>query len=452
MRLLFVILLITSFAYGKELLTERKIFQYLSEDNPFIFLYQVDIYTAEAKKTYYQGDLDIKVAPTYEKKEYPLSTSKFYSLFFKKRFLEGFDVLAGYRKATGTQEYNNIKTSKEGELLVGIKIPVFQSLRKINKEKLNILLAELDVNIYRQKFSEKFRKFYYKVLETYYKTIYYKSVYQLEKSLLYKAIKRKKFVEEKIKVGLLPEVYIYEAEQHIIHRKQRLLKAKQEYLNSLNKLLTYLNLDKKEFLRKYRLPNLEDVYKSIPREKINLEKSLKIAIENRPIFKELEIKRKKLDRERKYYSLLKYPNTEVALYGVEDLKYKEGFKITVNMEYPINRRKYIGKQLELKAKKRAIHKEREKTILEIKNELVQTITKLKILKKQIENSNREVKLVKKLEDIEKEKFKHGVSTLFYINQREMYSQETKLKNIKYKLEYILNYKKYLNVLNKYEFK
>ncbi len=236
----------------------------------------------------------------------------------------------------------------------------------------------------------------------------------------------------------------------LINRKQRLLKAKQDYLNSLNELLTYLNIPEEKFLSKYQLPDIEKIYLKLPEKEFKIEKSIEIALKNRPDQKIINLEILKLSREKRFYKTLKYPKTYISLYGVRDFKYKEGFKFTINIEYPVNRRKYIGKQLEINTKRNMLEKEKEKVYLEIKRDISNTVNKLNTLKKQIKESDKEVKLVEKLEAIEKEKFKYGASNLFYINQREIYTQKTKLKNLKYKFEYIINYKKYLNILNIYK--
>ncbi len=445
--ILLLIFLLHNLVIAKELLTESKLKEFISSENPHIYIYKGDIEIKKAKEKYNLGDLDFKISPTYEKKEYPLSTSRYYSLFLKKKFIQGIDTLIGYRKAIGTQEYNNIKTSKEGEILLGIKIPLFETLFSINKTKLNILLSKLDTQIAKQKYQNSLRKFRFKIYSSYYKLLYYKKALELEKTLMEKALKRKKFIEEKIKLGLLPKVYIYEAEQQIINRKKRLLKAKQEYENGLNILLSYLNIEKELFMKKYQLPDIENLYLKYSQKNLDERKALDLAIKNRPELKSLKLEEIKIKNEKRFYSIYKYPKTEIALYGVNDFKYKEGFKIIINMEYPINRRKYLGKISELTNKQSIILAKKRKFLLELQRDLFNTINKLKTLKTQIQNSEKEIKLVEKLEEIEKEKFKHGASTLFYINQREIYTQKTKLKNLKYKLEYLINYKKYLNILN-----
>jgi hypothetical protein len=447
LAVLLLVLIFVKLAYSKEVFTEEKLKELITVENPYLYVYFGEIFIKKAKRKYYQGELDLKVAPTYENKDYPVSWSRFYSLYMKKRFLEGFDLLVGYRKALGIQEFSNIKTSDKGEFQFGVKLPIREITKGINLEKLNIDLADLDTRIAEQKFKDGLRKFYFKAISSYYKLLYYKKAYELEKVLLQKAKKRLRFVKEKIRVGVLPRVYVIEAEQHIISRKQRVLKAKQEYENALNEFFTLLNIDREKFFKKYTLPDIEKIFKQIPKKYLTKEEALKVALQNRPEFQALSLEKQKLERERKYYSILKYPKTDLSLYAVQDLKYKEGFKISFNMEYPVNRRKYLGKKLELNSKEKLIRSKIEKLKRDIQIELFNVINKLDTLKIQIKNAKREISLVKQLEEIEKEKFKHGVSTLFYINQREIYTQKTILKNLKYKLDYILNYKKYLNILN-----
>jgi len=62
-------------------------------------------------------------------------------------------------------------------------------------------------------------------------------------------------------------------------------------------------------------------------------------------------------------------------------------------------------------------------------------------------SEKEIILAEELEKAEIKKFEVGYGNLFLINQREIYTLKTIKKNLKYKLEYLINYKKLLAEMN-----
>ncbi len=438
-----VVLFVLSTAPSKELLTEEKINQLLTEKNPYIYTIFGKIPIQKGKIKYNLGNFDTKLKLTYEKKEYPLSSSLFYSFFLSQPLKNGIDINLGYRKAKGTQEYNNIKTGKDGELMFYLNIPVLKLINKTDERRLNLNLSLLNLNKVQLDYLDKLRKLKFKILKNYYKTIYYKNILTLEENLYKKALKRKSFIQKKVEVGALPEVSLIEAQQQLINRKQRVIKAKNQYENQLNLLLNYLNLSLEVFKEKYKLP--EKLPVKIP--EIHLEESIQKAKNQRPDLKIIEIEKEKLQKKQQYYKLLEYPDINLSLYGVHDFVYENGYKVVLNADFPFQRRKYLGKLIEIKKEKILLEKEKDKILLKIKTNIKNIINTIKTLQKNLEASKEELKLVKKLEILEKKKFDLGASNLFFINQREIKTLETEKKLLKTKLEIILNYKKYLMEIN-----
>ncbi len=428
-----------SLSIAKEILTEDKLKDFLTEDNPNIYSILGKKYIYKGKIKYFEGNFDTKLKASYEDKDYPLSKGKYYDFFLEKPIFYGFDVKAGYRYAKGVQEYNNIKTSNKGEALLGLSLPVINLLSQTDFRRLNFFKA---TNLYKNvdfETKDKLRKFYFKVLKTYYKTVFYKKILGLEEQLLEKAEKRYKFVQRKIEEGLLPQIYLVEANQHIINRKQRILKAKNKYENSLNELITLLNISKTEFERKYKLPEKL----KLPDLDLSFDEAVKIAKENRPDLSTYKYQIKILNMEEKYYKLLNYPNINMDIYMTKDFKYDYGFKFVLNADYYVERRKYLGKMVEIRKGKALVKSEYKSKLLEIKVNIKNLFNTLHTLKQNIQNAKNEVSLVQQLEDAERKKFRLGRSDLFYLNQREIYTLKTLKKYFYYKLDYIVNYKKLL---------
>ncbi len=428
---------------AKEILTESKIKDFLTEENPYIYTIIGKKHVYQGKRKYYEGFFDTILYGKYERKDYPVSTGKFTSIFIKKPFFNSIELLAGYRKATGVQEFNNIKTGEYGELQIGLKIPVFQLKNKIDKRRLNLFLTDLQIKQIDFEFQNKFRKLYLKIISSYYKAIYYKQLLNLEEELLNKAKNRIAFIKQKIQKGALPKVYELEANQHIINRIQRVLKAKNNYEIYLNEFIKYLNITKEKFTKEYELPS----YLELPSFSIDKKKALEIAINNRPDLYFLLLEKEKLKQEKSFFSLLKYPKFTVSIYGVQDFKYDEGYKLSIDISYPLERRKYIGKSIEIGKNLYLLDKKLEKIKIEIQTKINNIFQTKETLEKNIENIIREIELVKKLEEIERKKLKAGVGTLFLINQREIYTLKTMKKYLKYKLDYIILHKKLLSELN-----
>ena len=138
------ILFVSPYALGKEIFTVEHIEQHLTEKNPYIYSAIGRQYIDEARIQTAQGDLDTRLYGAYDKKDYPVSAGEFSDIFLSKPTENGTEFIAGYRKAEGIQEYNNIKTGNDGEVRIGVKVPVFSLLNEMNERKYKIDSAKIN--------------------------------------------------------------------------------------------------------------------------------------------------------------------------------------------------------------------------------------------------------------------------------------------------------------------
>ena len=429
----FLIALSFTFLEGQEIFRSQNISEYLNKENPFVSTLFNKEYIAKERIQYYQGAFDTKISAKYDFKEYPATSGEYYDIFTKKKFQNGMEFLAGYRNAKGTQEYNNIKTGKEGEILLGVTLPVIDLFKGTNSHKTKLDIAK--VESFKQKYNSKnnLRLFYLEVFNSYHKLLYNRIVLKLEQKLLKKAEDRQEFIQQKVKAGILPEFSLVEAEQQIINREQRLFLATISYENSFTDFVKYLNMSKDRFKKRYVLKDSLE----IPVEKFNFDEVLEKAKANRPDIKMLEFDKQKLYIEKKNIDLLKYPNINLSLYGVHDFKYGNGFKISFNIEFPIERGQYESKIGEYQQNLQNREELQQKKLIEIRRYLKNIINSLDILKENIANAKQEIKLVKKLENGETRKYLVGSSNLFILNQREIQTLDVEKKVLQYKLNYLL---------------
>lgn len=435
MRLFLFLLGVTTFfeLSAKELFTKETILVYLNKENPFVYETIGKEYIVKEKEKYYLGDFDTKVSTKYDKKEYPASVGEFLDVTVEKPIENGMEFIAGYREATGVQEYNNIKTGDEGEIRAGIKVPVVSVIKDISTRKLNLHSASLDSIKMGFESRDNLRVLHFQIFSDYHKLIYFQSVLKLEEELLNAAQKREHIIQKRVTSGMVPEISLLEAQQQIINRRQRFLTAQNDFLNTLESFLQYLHISSDTFEEQYMLPNALEAQKN----PLDLQKAIDIALKNRPDLKVFEYEMKKMDLQEKHSVLLKYPNLNVALYGVHDFKYESGFKIAFDMDFPIEQRKYEGKANEIKMSVKNIQNSREKKIITIKTNLTNSLNSLKTIQQNIVTADEEVILVQRLEEAENRKYNLGQSNLFMVNQREMQTLEMKKKVLKYNLDSLL---------------
>jgi len=418
---------------AKEIFTKDHIRSYLNIDNPFVYSAIGEKYIYKEKENYQLGNFDTKLSAEYDKKDYPLSEAEFFRTGISKPIDNGMEFSLNYRRAEGTQEYNNIKTGDDGEVLLGVKIPVVSVLNNTNKRKLNLESSRLDTSKINYKSQDNLRILYFDIVSSYYKLLYYKQNKLLISDLLNNAKQRVSIIKKRVDVGSLAKLSFLEAKQQIINRKQRVLTAKNQYENALQVFLQYLNISDIDFNKNYTLPSIEDIQENYVKEDISIDNIL----QNRPDLKVYANEIKKLDLQNKFTSASKYPSFDVGLYGVHDFKYENGFKVTLGMDFPIERRKYTSKSLEIQNSIKNIDKLKERKILIIKTNLQVIDSSINTLINNIKNSKIEVDLVQRLEVAENKKYKVGLSDLFMVNQREIYTLQIKKKLLKYNLDYLL---------------
>ena len=427
------LILLTSNAVCKELFTVEKIGRYLTKENPFIYSAVGKQYVDEARITTAMGSFDTQLSSQYDDKEYPISDGRYLDLTVAKPVENGIEFLAGYRRAEGIQEYNNIKTGDDGEYRVGVKVPVFALLNDINYRKYSVESASFNAVESKFEAQNNLRNLYSSVYISYYTLLYYRELLKLEKTLLNKAKQRNSFTEKRVKAGALPKVVLLESQQQIINREQRLLATENSYHNAFKIFLKYLNLPKGHFDSKYDLPSISNLKKST----IALQTALDKALEKRPDLKALEYKKMKLDLESDYNTLSKYPDLSVSVYGVHDMQYGSGTKVSLNVNFPLERRGYEGKKTEIQKGLMQLEEKQNKLKLELKTNLENLFYSQEVLSQNIKNVLKEIKLVEQLEEAENKKFQLGSSNLFQVNQREMYTLQVKQKQLEYYLNSLL---------------
>ncbi len=427
------IFLFSQNAFSKEVFTVEHIEHYLTEKNPYIYGAVGQEYIDAAGIQTAEGSFDTRLYGEYDKKDYPVSTGEFSDIFLSKPIENGTEVIVGYRKAEGIQEYNNIKTGSEGEFRVGVKVPVFSLYNDMNERKYNLDSAKINATKSTYNSQNNLRNLYAKIVSSYYQLLYYNELVKLEKKLFNKAKKRNNFIKKKIDSGDLPDIALLESKQQMISREQRVLRTKNTYSQALQIFLKYMNIPEKEFVLKYQLPS----FKKLKKEKIILENLMTKALNSRPDLKVLEYKKNKLDLDADYNSLSKYPKLNLFAYGVHDIKYGDGIKVGLQFDIPLERRKYEGKKIQIKKTITQLEEEKNRLVLEMRTNLSNLLYSLDIINQNIDLGDKEIKIVKSLENIENKKYEVGSSDLFQVNQREIITLEVQRKQLEYYLNSLM---------------
>jgi len=421
-------------AAAQETFDESVIESFLNESNPYVYTAVGQEYVSRARAEAAEGEFDTQLGLRYDNKQYPTSDGEFTDLFLEKPTESGVGFLVGYRKAEGVQEYNNIKTGDKGEMRLGVKIPVFAVAGGMNDRRFRLESASLDAVQSSYVARENLRHLRFDVYSAYYMLLYRKQAAELETELLDRAKQREAFVHVKVNVGDLPEIELLEMQRQVLNREQRLLEAENAYGIALENFLRYLAMSRDVFEARYELPPLpESRLKTLSYDTV-----IEQALESRPDLKALQYETQRLELRDDYNAISSLPKLNVALYGVHDFVYDNGFKISVDMDFPIERRRYHGQKSEIQKGKRAVQEALVRKRTEISTGLSNRLNTMRTLQANLQNAEKEITVAGKLEAAEIKRFELGAGDLMLVNQRELNTLEARLKKYSYRLRLLLS--------------
>jgi len=426
MKILTFTLLSISFIYGQDVFKVKHIYQYLNKNNPFYYETIAEEYIAKGRELFAQGSLDTQLNASYDNKNYPTTAGTYEGLEIFKPIENGIEFSLGYRKSKGVQEYNNIKTGKNGEIISSVKVPILSILHDISKNKVNIESARLGTEQFKYRSQEKKLKLYFNIAKIYYQLLLQKELTNKQEELLNKVERTDHFISQQIELGELPRVAKIEVEQVILSRKQQYFNEKNNFNRIRNIFLSYLGVDNNSFNRLYLLPRLKIEEDSLP----SINEATQIAIENRPNLKVIDVALEKNALGKKYNNLGKYPKVDMKISTVYDPINEEGYKISFNVNFPIETRKYSGMEEILQKKNLMLHNQKLKEVMELKTDILNIYQKIETKKIMTELLEEELVLVKKLEHVEQKKLEEGVGTLVLLNQREISTLKVEQKLLK----------------------
>lgn len=417
-------------AEGKILLEKESLYKMLDQNNPYVAAIITKQKIQEGKLVYAQGEFDTKLGAKYDEKQYPASDGRLSDVYLEKPMENGLDLLLGYRKAQGMQEYNNIKTGDEGEMRVGVKAPLVPLIYGVNDRKILLKLTSLDSKSLKWEVVKHLRELHFNVIKDYYQLLFHNELTELEKTLLDKARQQYKFIEKKVSLEDEAPIVLVEAKQLVNERIQRWVERSNDFGIAKEQLVNYLNIAPQEFDKSFELPKLPE----IPNYTFDAKTQIDKMIENRPDIQILDYEKKRLAQESALVQLMRYPQLDATVTGVHDGVYNDGFKVSLDMTFALERRKYEGKRLEIQSEKEKNFYEMKKKLLETHRDMTISIETLHSLQDNYTNAINEVALVKQLEQAELRKFELGQSNLFLLNQREIKTLQVRQKMLHYQLK------------------
>ncbi len=418
-KILLTLLALSLFADNR--LSEKVVIGCLNENNPFVaqILLRGDKALADIHRS--RGAFDVDVVGGYEKKRYPLSDAEYMDIRLQKLTLSGAKVSLGYRKSVGVQEYNNIKTGKEGEWIGGVSLPIRELVAGQNSAKLQSELAKKDAKVQDFDIALALQRLYAKVLESYYDTLYARQYLHIQQKLLRNAKARLKMVKKMIAEGSLAKIDLVNMQNYTLEQQIELQKVRALFEAKKAQLGSYLQTP-----HSFLLPNLPDRPFSIGFDEI---------MKKRYDLKKLETQLSKLEERKRYVSMQKYPSLDVGIYGVQDRYYqKNGTKTTFSLRYPLQQNDFKGKAAKIRADMAILQAQKASLTAQIKADYERYMARLKALSNSTDMQRKTISLKEEFLQAQKRKFALGSTSLLELNRAETALFKAKIAHLRTLLE------------------
>ncbi len=372
------------------------------------------------------------------------------SIIEKPTPLGGTSFFAGYRIGRGNfPSYDGRRETNDlGEVRAGALIPLFRN-REIDKNRADLRKAEIDKKLAELSIQKLKIEIIREATRRYWKWVGAGQEYLVYKDLYNIALTRENQIADRIKLGDLPKIEGADNKRAILQREAQFVSAERE----LNKAAIDLSL----FLRapdgKLITPGNNRLPIGFPnpidQNELNIEISLKKAFKLRPEIRDMEYKRDKvgIDRDLGYNSAK--PQVDLLVAASQDMgpgsitRAKPELEASLVLNVPIQTRRPRGLIGASEAKLSQLDQELQFTKDKIETEIYDTISEVVATGKRVNIAKTEFELAKKLEELERERFFLGDSTLLIVNIREQTTSEAAIREIKALFDHhtaIANYK------------
>lgn len=359
------------------------------------------------------------------------------AMFEKPTPLGGTSFFAGYRIGRGTFPVYDGKreTNDHGEIRAGAIFPLMRN-REIDKNRADIKKADLDRRLAELSIQKLKIEVIKEATKRYWKWVASGQEYLVNKDLLAIAKNRQNQITERIKLGDIPKMEGTENDRAILQRESQFVSAEREMQKAAIDLSLFLRAPDGNLI----LPTTNRLPIGFPKpidyKKVELEKSIKLAWKYRPELQDFEFKRDKVrvDQDMGYNSLK--PQVDLVVAGSQDFgpgsvtRAKPELEASLILNLPIQTKRPRGMIGAAEAKIAQLDQELQFSKDKIKTEVQDSISEVIASAKRVTVTQNEVELARKLEEMERERFALGDSTLLFVNIREQTSAEAAVREIK----------------------
>lgn len=383
-----------------------------------------------------RGSFDLKL-----KSDFSGDLSGYYDGLHTKTYLEtqlptigNIELFSGYRKSFGTFPVydGQFQTLGNGEVFGGARVDLLRGFG-LDETRLQMSIASQKLEIEKNKLVKQILKSQEEAAKAYWEWVANGFVFKTLEELYQISLDRDLAIQKRVKRGDLPEIAWVENQQNILQRKSDLQNAHQAFVNAAQQLSIYYRDDRGVTLlpMENELPSkfLTDIaYQN--------QSDLNDLISKQPDVVQIDFERKIVEDQISFSRSLVYPKLNTEAQFKKDLG--EGSvtlggnqtQVMMNFEFPFQNRKAQGKLDKFKALNSVLNFQQNLLKDQIKVRYKQNLEILNTTREILANLEQEIKLAKRLQEAEVQKWQSGDSDFFLINLREQTMARSKIQWIK----------------------
>ncbi len=351
-------------------------------------------------------------------------------------------IYAGHLNSSGDYPVyeGKMETLENGEWRVGAAISLLQN-RAIDEDRLKLWNSELKRDRKAIKVVETRLKILERARKAYWTWVVYGQIFASYKELLETAIGRDRGLVKRVKRGDLAQIYQVENQQYILRRRTQVVSAERNYDQAALQLSFYWRNQKgkPKIPERSQLP--QKIFPLDTSDKDLMAKTPEEIAGAHPIVKNLLLESQQFENLRTYGENLLLPKVDLSMEvsrdegpGPERLGGTEQ-RAMVSVVIPIERRLGRGKAQRANAMRSAVLRRAQYYREQITLLVMRLQTQLSAAREMIQNTRDEVRLAKRLEEAEAQRFSQGASDFFVVNLREQTTADTQVKLFKSLLDY-----------------
>ncbi len=338
---------------------------------------------------------------------------------------QGLSLVAGHRSGQGLfPAYDGkYKTSSAGEIFAGLALPVLRNFQS-DEFRLNIELAKLRKGIAKAEVELKQNISIHKALSLYYKWLFANQKLKIRESILKIAEERQVMLEKKFAAGDVEKLKLIDNLRSIDKRRDELAKARIEWQSARTQLELYYRDDAGVSISLSQEVLPKDDIRAVPREILTAD----VLPQLRIIDQEIRMRQ----AERKFFDQSRLPGLNLELVGSRELSGNvpwdpSTLQVGLKFDLPLENRKAEGKTTAAEYKFRALLREKDFMIQQLKQQLNFSYDALQATRGRWEVTSSEFEKSVKIAEAERTRWAQGASDLFILAMREQDAADVDVK-------------------------